>query len=101
MSIDVPSNSRFSISQPIVTPDGIETFGLMKKFDFLTTDQYTNYEVTPGKVHRPDLIADEVYGSPSFYWIVIMYNRPKNPFRWPENKEVIRLPLASVVIPEL
>lgn len=101
MSIEVPSNSRFKLSMPIITADGSETFGLMTKFDFLSTTNVTNYVVKATRAHRPDLIADDFYGSPSFFWVVIMFNRPKNPFRWPETGDVIRLPVNNVVLPEL
>ncbi len=101
MALGVPSDSRFHISQPIVTPDGIETFGLMKKFNFFETDRVVNYKVTAATAHRPDLIANEIYGAPGLFWVVLMFNKPRNPFRWPEVGTVIRLPVNSVVIPEL
>lgn len=101
MSISLPSNSRFKISDPVLTRDGKETFGVMTKFDFLSTERYRTLVVNSYYAHRPDLIADDAYGSPSFYWVVIMYNKVRDPFQWPEIGDVIRLPVDSVVVPEL
>lgn len=101
MPISLPSNSRFKLSTPILTADGKETFGVMTKFDFLKTDRYRTITINSYYAHRPDLIADDVYGSPSFYWVVIIFNKVRDPFQWPKIGDVIRLPVNSVVLPEL
>jgi len=101
MPIKVPSNSRFKLSDAIVTSDGHETFGLMKKFNFLDSEDYIEYKITQPFAHRPDRIADSIYGSPSYFWVVIMYNKQRNPLLWPKLGEIIRLPPPRVVIPEL
>lgn len=101
MPLSVASNSRYKISTPIIAMTGVETFGLMKKYDFLATKNYIEYKVAQDRVHRPDLIALDVYGSVAYYWIVLMYNKPRNPFGWPENQAVIRLPALDEVVPEL
>jgi hypothetical protein len=101
MPIDLPSDSRYKLTEAVVTRDGQETFGIMGKFDFLDSEKYIEYKIPAGFAGRPDLISNEVYGTPSFYWVVIMFNRPRNPLRWPSVGDIIRLPVNSVVIPEL
>lgn len=101
MSIELPSNSRFKLTEPVLTADGKETFGLMTQFKFQSTDNYITISVPSTLAHRPDLIAERYYGSPSFYWVPILFNKVRNPFQWPKIGEVIRLPVNSVVIPEL
>lgn len=98
MPIELPSQSRYKFTNPIVTQEGIETFGIMTKPNFLIDSEYRNYRVPANYAHRPDLISTDVYGTPELYWALIMYNRPKNPFRWPENQAVIRVPSKSDVL---
>ncbi len=101
MAIELPSNSRFKLTEPVLTRDGKETFGVMTKFKFFDTKQYITIAIDARLAHRPDLIADKYYGSPSFFWVPLMYNNVRNPFQWPKIGDVIRLPVNSVVTPEL
>lgn len=101
MPIEVPSNSRFKLSTPVLSPEGVETFGLMKKFEFLSSENIIQYRVDNNVAHRPDLIATDYYGDPSYYWVVIMFNKPTNPFGWPRAQEIIKLPRKTIVVPVL
>ena len=101
MSISLPSNSRFKLTEPVLTRDGKETFGVMTKFDFLSTENYSTLVINSYYAHRPDLIADKYYGSPSYFWVIIMFNKIRNPFQWPKIGDVIRVPVNNVVVPEL
>ena len=105
MTLQLSSNSRYKISQIITTPNGNETFGLMKKLPFL------NEENIKGKIgeitiasdfrYRPDLLANKLYGDVNLYWVLIMFNKPTDIWRWPEINTIVRYPLKEVVLPYL
>ena len=104
MPIDLDSFSRFKETQPIIF-DGKETFGSWKMPQFLVQDidelQIIRIMVTNGRNGRPDLIASDIYGSPQYFWVLIAYNKPKNPIGWPAVGEVIRAPIADIVLANL
>lgn len=100
------SNSRYKRSEVVRLPNGKESPTFVRGFDFLDPqkvgDQVLKFQVTPAFAHRPDLIANRVYGSPQLYWVVIMFNSPNSSaFRWPVNGEEITLPVEGLVVPEL
>jgi len=105
MAIKVKSSSRYKLSETVITKEGDETFGIMTKYDFLDPkivgENFTNFTVTGETAGRTDLISTSFYGSPSYYWVIIMFNKPRNPFNWPEINEIIRIPDKSIVIPAL
>jgi hypothetical protein len=106
MPIELPSESRFKLSTPIVTADGIETIGMMVPFDFLDINKLKPSETLSFRVDnitagRPDLISERVYGTPQLYWVVIMVNKPSKILRWPTTGSIIVLPTKSVVLPAL
>lgn len=102
MAIDVSSLSRF-VETEIVVRNGRELFGRWKRPDFLKEEFLNEDEVQTFFVDsrfngRPDRIADEVYGTPFLEWVVVMFNRPKNPLNWPNIGDAIKLPVRSIVI---
>lgn len=106
MPIELPSNSRFKLSTPIITANGIETIGMMVQFDFMDFNKLQQTDIVHFRVDsttagRPDLISNQVYGTPQLYWVVIMVNKPQNVLRWPPTGAIIMLPAKSVVVPEL
>jgi hypothetical protein len=111
MSIQLDSFSRFKDTQPIITdapvPGGrVETFGLWKPPKFLTMpldpqNDVMRIQVDARRAGRPDLIADDIYGSPSYYWVLITFNQPDRILGWPQNGLVIQAPVAQVVLGNL
>lgn len=105
MATILPSNSRYKRTAQIRTADGKNTFGLMSGFDFLDPakvgSRYFNFKVEPRHVHKPSMIALEYYGNESLYWVLVLFNAPRNIFRWPELGEIVRVPNRGLVIPEL
>ncbi len=91
--------SRYINTDRIVF-SGNPTFGLYKRpeiFDQLTDDDVTHLKIDWKYAGRPDLIALEAYGSHQFYWILVMYNSPKNPIGWPFVGTTIKIPKQSAV----
>ena len=76
----------------------------MGKFKFLDHEAMENktsfFVVEPRHVHRPDRIASEYYGSSTYSWVVIMFNRG-NVVGWPSLGEEIILPFPDAVLSEL
>jgi hypothetical protein len=86
--------------------DGKETFGLWVEPAFLKREfdeqrDIIRIQIDARRAGRPDLIAEEVYGSFAFFWVLIAFNRPKNPIGWPPIGIVIRAPLKEIVLANL
>ena len=104
MPIDLFPRSRFQLSEPVIV-DGVETYGKWKQPSFLTTEldpgNIALFQVTNAFQGRPDLIAYNVYGDPFLDWVLIAFNKPQDVLNWPRAGDVIRYPVATVVIPQL
>ena len=84
MPVNNRANSRFSNSIPILTRDGLETYGIAKKYNFLIRDNLQSDEIGQIVINadlagRPDLLADEIYGNVDLMWIAVMFNHIQNP----------------------
>jgi len=106
MPIRVRSNSRFVTSDPILTRDGDETFGIAKKFLFmdrknLEEKDIITHTVTPSQARKLDVLAEDIYGNVDLHWIFPIFNRIENPLAWPLNGQVIEYPAVSRVSEEL
>jgi hypothetical protein len=102
MPIELSSFSRFQGSQPIVR-NGKETFGLWVRSQAVNPAQLDQNKIQTIKIDqrlagRPDIIANDLYGSPLLEWVVIMFNRPQNPLGWPPAGIIIRMPTRDVVL---
>jgi len=105
MPIELDSFSRFLETQVIIV-DGKETFGSWKEPEFLKRELDEQLEIIKIRVDnttqgRPDIIANDLYGSPQFFWVLIAFNKPKNPVGWPPTGAVIKAPTSEVVLSNL
>ena len=108
MPIQLDSYSRFRETTPIITkgPDGqaVETFGLWKTPTFLGSIDPTEVfriKVDSRRAGRPDLISNDVYGSPVYFWVLIAHNKPQNILGWPQINDIIEAPMSQVVLGSL
>lgn len=106
MPLNPRSNSRFLISDPILTRDGDPTYGIAKKYKFLTKSnlndkQIGTFVVDADTAGRPDRLADRIYNDPELHWILTIFNRVDNPLNWPLNNQVIEYPTPVTVSAEL
>ena len=106
MTLSPRSTSRFQLSQPILTRDGDPTYGIAKKFRFLTKENLTDAEigvfvVDADTAGRLDRLADRLYRDPMLHWIIPIFNRVNNPLNWPVLGQVIEYPLPTTVSAEL
>lgn len=101
MAIQLEDFSRFKFSEPIVR-DGKETFGRWHRPDFLRIENIPENEIGILNINqslagRPDLISQQLYGTPLLMWVVVLFNRPLNPTGWPKAGTIIRVPSSKVV----
>lgn len=101
---NLDSFSRFQLSEPIIY-DGVETFGTWKQPSFLRKrppeDQIGVFRVTSATAGRPDLIANQIYGSPLLDWVLIAFNGARQALNWPLAGDSIEFPVDTIVLPEL
>jgi hypothetical protein len=104
MMADLDQFSRFQASQPIIY-DGVDTFGTWTQPSFLRErpqeDQIGVFRVTSPLEGRPDLIANQLYGTPLLDWVLISFNNARRSLNWPRSGDTIEYPLETVVLPEL
>ena len=103
MAFDVIRNARLNDTEPVIK-DGKVTYGRWKKPAFLLKEHFDfeiEYTVDNTKAGRPDLIAEEVYGTSDLYWVVIAAHRPLNPIGWPPTGTKLILPGSSEVYNDL
>lgn len=96
----IKSNSRFKYTDTI-DYDGVTTFGLWNKPSFFENSPSSKYIVRSNVAGRPDLISDQVYGTPELFWVVIAFNSPREPFNWPKAGDTILIPDATFVFGQL
>lgn len=101
MPIKLSKSSRFRTTEPIIK-DGKETFGRWSRPAFMDAEligenRTIKFHVTQKYAGKAWMIANDVYGSPFLEWVVIMFNRPKNPLNWPRAGSVITLPNPNLV----
>jgi len=104
MTLKANSYSRFR-DTPTILQDGEEVWGTWHKQSFLTKQlpqsQQTAYRVGNDKEGRPDLIAQELYGTSKLDWLLIAHNDALDVFNWPRAGTVITAPITSVVLGEV
>lgn len=101
---DLDRFSRLQQTEPVIFR-GVETFGRWRQPSFLrrrpAEDQIGVFRVTSATEGRPDLISNEVYGTPFLDWVLISFNNARRAINWPKAGDSIEYPLDSVVLPEL
>lgn len=101
---DLDQFSRFRHT-PLIVEDGKETYGTWVEPDFLKTrpsdDNVGFFQVTNQLEGRPDLISNQVYGTPLLDWVLIAFNKVRDPLNWPRAGDMIEYPLDTVVLPQL
>lgn len=79
--------SRYSFDKNTISHRGkdISTFWNTKKVDLLleNSEQVLTYEVgyvPAGYEHRPDLISNVFFGTPGYWWLLMLVNGVTDPF---------------------
>jgi hypothetical protein len=96
--------SRFSRTEMIIV-EGNETFGRWKSFSFLKERPADNnigvFQVTSAVEGRPDLISQQIYGTPLLDWVLIAFNNARAAINWPRTGDLVEYPVESIVVPEI
>lgn len=101
---DLSKFSRFVKTERIIV-DGQETYGTWNQPNFLSKRPPEGdigvFRVTSAVEGRPDLISNQVYGTPLFDWVIISFNGVVDTLNWPKAGDTIEYPLDKVVLSEL
>ncbi len=103
-------SSRFRLSEPIIY-DGVETFGIFVKPSWLIqkpSDEFIGtFKISNIIEGRPDLVANQIYGTPLLDWVLISFNAAyydngaRDVLNWPRANALIMYPVDSIVFPSL
>jgi len=95
--------SRFNGSEQTIF-DGVETYGYWNAQSFLikrpTEDLIGIFRVLPAVEGRPDLISNQLYGTPLLDWVLIAFNNVTD-LNWPRAGDVVEYPNKQLVIREV
>ena len=96
------SDSRFKLT-PMVNIDGRIAYGKWVPPAFIANQSTTstNYIVPSSREGRPDLISNDMYNTPNYYWVIVAFNSPLDPLNWPKTGMTIRIPNLNSVIEAL
>jgi hypothetical protein len=104
--IKPPSHSRFGQTNPIVTEEGVETFGVLKPYYFLDRNNLNEDDILRTKpitaefAGKLDLLAEKIYGSIDLDWVFVLFNNVENPLkRYPEVGDIVEYPNPEIVLP--
>jgi hypothetical protein len=104
MMEDFDEFSRFKSTEETLF-DNNETIGSWVQPSFITnrpTDDLIGvFRVSSALEGRPDLISNQLYGTPLLDWVLISFNNARAALNWPRAGESIEYPVRSLVIPEI
>jgi len=91
--------SRYRNKIRLTSYTGVTFLEFIKKsqlyLEVSTDDQY--YFVDASKQYRPDLISNEVYGSPIYYWVILSCNNLISPLQVRTNLTLRLPPLGEIL----
>ena len=100
---EVHDTSRFTKTE-LILEDGVETFGTWSMPSYLIErpidDNIKKFKVMSALEGRPDLIANQLYGTPSLDWVLIAFNGVRD-LNWPRAGDTIEYPIPRIVVTEL
>lgn len=84
---------------PSISVDGIATVGPYVEPAFVSDrSNEGTLKTPPSRSGRPDLIANDLYGDPSLFWVLLTYNNVTKVLNWPKNGEVVKYPPINRVM---
>ena len=96
---DVNTLNRYRNKIKLTSYSGYNVIEFIKKSQLYLpedpSDQY--YFVDASKQYRPDLISNEVYGSPIYYWVILSCNNLISPLQVAANL-TLRLPSLTSIL---
>ena len=93
------SSSRFKYT-PLVTFNDQSTYGRWISPQFLQSTPAQTYVVPAAFAGRLDLISNQLYQTPEYYWAIVAFNAPEDPLNWPNPGDVINIPSLGAILAE-
>ena len=104
MTLEASTHSRLK-STPTVILNGEEVWGTWDKPVFLRQEvpesQQLSIRVNSDRACRPDLIANDIYGTTRLDWVLIAFNDALEALNWPRTGTVIKAPIPDIVYGEV
>jgi hypothetical protein len=104
MPLDTDPNSRLFDTETLIVNEE-EVYGRWNMPEFLSRElndnEYTVMTVTSELEGVPHVIAQREYGSSQLDWVLIAANNARQVFNWPRAGDVIKIPLAGIVLSEV
>jgi hypothetical protein len=72
------------------------TYETYKRKTYAYSDSDKFYEINPGLNYRPDLVSNNFYGVPDYWWLIMEYNGIYDIFDFTSGK-IIRLPPVTEI----
>lgn len=94
--VDIPQNSRYRRTPPVKF-NGSDTFGPWEEPEFLNSEPLTTIIASGANAGRADIISNDFYGTPDFFWAIIAYNRSTD-INFPKAGDEVRIPRPSLVL---
>ena len=94
--VEFAQNSRYR-QTPIVKFDGFDTLGPWTEPEFLESNPLTTLIADGTNAGRADLISQQFYGTPDFFWAIIAYNRSTD-INFPKTGDEVRIPSPLLVL---
>lgn len=94
------AKSRYSATLTVRFDDKM-VYGLYKEPSWITNarkQDFTDFYVTNDLEGRADLISTILYNNPSYYWVLIVVNKPIDPMNWPKAGQVIKVLQTQLVL---
>jgi len=94
------AKTRYSAT-PIVEFNKRMVYGLYKEPVWITNakkQDFVDFYVTSDLEGRADLISTILYNNPSYYWVLIVVNKPIDPMNWPKAGQVIKTLQTQIVL---
>ena len=90
--------SRYDLKERLLLEDGNLVIRNMRKNDLVpnTSSNDMLHIVKPGERHRPDIIANNVYGDPRLAWIILSANNLSDIFDLETDLEIV-IPSSSSI----
>lgn len=103
--------SRLRKTEQIIV-NGNETVGVWNKPSWLRSlpeERFIKVFRVSNRVEgRPDLISEQVYGTPLLAWVLVSFNamhyqddEARLGLNWPRAGAILRYPVESIVLPEI
>jgi hypothetical protein len=96
---DVNTLNRYRNKITLTSYSGYTVLEFIKKSQLVLEEQSTDqfYFVDVSKQYRPDLISNEMYGTPIYYWVILSCNNLISPLQVTANL-TLRIPSLGSIL---